>query len=48
MCAQVRQSVIQRKILRIFVNTDPEVTSVCGCNCGVKNKSFVHIAISYS
>ena len=26
MCVQVRPSVIQRKILRIFVNTGPEVT----------------------
>ena len=26
MCAQVRLSVIQRKIPRVFVNTDPEVT----------------------
>ena len=26
MCAQVRQSVIQRNILRIFVITGPEVT----------------------
>ena len=44
MCAQVRLSVIQRKILRMFVNTGPEVTFCIGCNSGVKNKSFVHIA----
>ena len=47
MCAQVRLSVVQRKNLRIIVNTGPEVT-LFEYTFGVKNKSFVHIAISYS
>ena len=50
MCAQVRLRVIQRKILKMFVNTGPKCLSVFGCNSGVKYmyKRFVHIAISYS
>ena len=48
MGAQVRLSVIQRKILKIFVNTDPEVTFCIWMQFWCQEKEFVHTAIPYS